>query len=144
MRVLIERQDHGDLRRRRRPQRTAGQQTILSQVRLGLHDRYLGNSGSVRGGNTLDDPSWLRPQMNICCPSSAAPSVRYPGTHRPFERAGNTLRPYILDNASTLEYQRLDLMSKILNPWTRGYMSALGVSQDWQCLELGGNGSIAE
>jgi ubiquinone/menaquinone biosynthesis C-methylase UbiE len=55
------------------------------------------------------------------------------------------MKPYILDDASTLEYQRLDLMSKILDPWTRGYLSALGVSQGWQCLELGsGNGSIAE
>src|SRR3712207_8575836 len=55
------------------------------------------------------------------------------------------MKPYILDDASTLEYQRLDLMSKILDPWTRGYLTALGVSQGWQCLELGGgNGSIAE
>jgi SAM-dependent methyltransferase len=36
-------------------------------------------------------------------------------------------------------------MSKILDPWTREYLTALGVSQGWQCLELGsGNGSIAE
>jgi ubiquinone/menaquinone biosynthesis C-methylase UbiE len=55
------------------------------------------------------------------------------------------MKPYIFDNASTLEYQRLDLMSKILDPWTREYLSALGVGQGWQCLELGsGNGSIAE
>ena len=46
------------------------------------------------------------------------------------------MKPYILDDASTLEYQRLDLMSKILDPWTLGYLSALGVSQGWQCLEL--------
>jgi SAM-dependent methyltransferase len=56
-----------------------------------------------------------------------------------------TLRPYILDDAATSEYQRLDLMSKILDPWTRGYMRALGVGPGWRCLELGGgNGSIAE
>src|SRR5215213_4459755 len=55
------------------------------------------------------------------------------------------MKPYILDDASTLEYQRLDLMSKILDPWTRGHLTALGVSQGWQCLELGsGNGSFAE
>ena len=61
------------------------------------------------------------------------------------EIATKTLKPYIFDDAATLEYQRLDLMSKILDPWTRGYLTALGVSQGWQCLELGsGNGSIAE
>src|SRR5829696_4365070 len=55
------------------------------------------------------------------------------------------MKPYVLDDASTSEYQRLDLMSKILDPWTRGYFTALGVSEGWQCLELGsGNGSIAE
>src|SRR5687768_5268809 len=55
------------------------------------------------------------------------------------------MKPYILDDASTLEYQRLDLMSKILDPWTRGYFTILGVGEGWQCLELGsGNGSIAE
>jgi SAM-dependent methyltransferase len=59
-----------------------------------------------------------------------------------------TMKPmqsYILDNAATVEYQRLDLMSKILDPWTRGYLGAIGVGPGWQCLELGsGNGSIAE
>jgi SAM-dependent methyltransferase len=46
-------------------------------------------------------------------------------------------------NASAQEYQRLDLMSKILDPWTRGYLTALGVAPGWNCLELGGgNGSI--
>jgi len=55
------------------------------------------------------------------------------------------MKPYIFDDASTLEYQRLDLMSKILDPWTREYLTALGVGRGWQCLELGGgNGSIAE
>jgi SAM-dependent methyltransferase len=55
------------------------------------------------------------------------------------------VQPYILSNASAVEYQRLDLMSKILDPWTRGYLTALGVGDGWHCLELGGgNGSIAE
>ncbi|HVC73015.1 MAG TPA: methyltransferase domain-containing protein, partial [Mycobacteriales bacterium] len=55
------------------------------------------------------------------------------------------LKPYILDNAATAEYQRLDLMSKILDPWTRGYLRALGPGPGWRCLELGsGNGSVAE
>ena len=54
-------------------------------------------------------------------------------------------RPYILDNASALEYKRLDLMAKILDPWTRGYLASLDVSPGWHCLELGGgNGSITE
>src|ERR671910_947817 len=55
------------------------------------------------------------------------------------------MKPYVLDDASTLEYQRLDLMSKILDPWTREYLCALGLGEGWQCLELGsGNGSIVE
>jgi hypothetical protein len=36
------------------------------------------------------------------------------------------MKPNVLDDASTLEYQRLDLMSKILDPWTRGYLAPLG------------------
>jgi SAM-dependent methyltransferase len=55
------------------------------------------------------------------------------------------VQPYILNNASAVEYERLDLMSKILDPWTREYLTALGVRDGWHCLELGGgNGSIAE
>jgi hypothetical protein len=55
------------------------------------------------------------------------------------------VKPYILDDASAVEYKRLDLMSKILDPWTRGYLIGLGVGEGWHCLELGGgNGSIAE
>jgi ubiquinone/menaquinone biosynthesis C-methylase UbiE len=55
------------------------------------------------------------------------------------------MKPYILDNASAVEYQRLDLMSKILDLWTQGYLTSLGVGEGWQCLELGGgNGSITE
>ena len=57
----------------------------------------------------------------------------------------DALPAYILDNAATAEYQRLDLMSKILDPWTRHYLGALGVGPGWQCLEVGsGNGSVAE
>jgi SAM-dependent methyltransferase len=56
-----------------------------------------------------------------------------------------TLKSYILDDAATVEYQRLDLMSKILDPWTRGYLRSLGVGPGWNCLELGsGNGSVTE
>jgi SAM-dependent methyltransferase len=55
------------------------------------------------------------------------------------------VKPYILGDDSGTEYQRLDLMSKILDPWTRGYLTALGVAEGWHCLELGGgNGSITE
>jgi SAM-dependent methyltransferase len=55
------------------------------------------------------------------------------------------MKPFMFDEASTLEYQRLDLMSKILDPWTREYLGALGVGQGWRCLELGArNGSIVE
>jgi hypothetical protein len=36
------------------------------------------------------------------------------------------MKPYINDNASALEYERLDLMSKILDPWTRGTLPRLG------------------
>jgi hypothetical protein len=42
------------------------------------------------------------------------------------EIATNTMKPYVLDDASTFEYQRLDLMSKILDPWTRGTSAPLG------------------
>jgi ubiquinone/menaquinone biosynthesis C-methylase UbiE len=59
--------------------------------------------------------------------------------------ARSTVKPYILDDASAVEYKRLDLMSKILDPWTRDYLIGLGAGEGWHCLELGGgNGSIAE
>ena len=52
---------------------------------------------------------------------------------------------YIFDNAFTAEYQRLDLMSKILDPWTRASLTSLGLCEGWSCLELGGgNGSMTE
>jgi hypothetical protein len=55
------------------------------------------------------------------------------------------MNPYIFDYGSAVEYKRLDLMSKILDPWTRGYLTSLGVGEGWHCLELGGrNGSIAD
>ena len=47
------------------------------------------------------------------------------------------MKPYILDDASAFEYKRLDVMSKILDPWTRGYIAELGISEGWRCLELG-------
>jgi hypothetical protein len=34
-----------------------------------------------------------------------------------------------LDDAAAVEYQRLDLMSKILDPWTRGYLTMLSVGK---------------
>jgi SAM-dependent methyltransferase len=56
-----------------------------------------------------------------------------------------TVHPYILDNASTAEYQRLDLMSKILDPRTRASLASMGLRDGWNCLELGGgNGSMTE
>ena len=52
---------------------------------------------------------------------------------------------YILDDSHAVEYQRLDLMSKILDPWTRRYLNTVGVGPGWNCLELGGgNGSVSE
>jgi len=36
------------------------------------------------------------------------------------------LTSYILDNWAVAEYQRLDLMSMILDLWTREYLTALG------------------
>ena len=61
------------------------------------------------------------------------------------ETPRSIVKPYILDDASAFEYKRLDLMSKILDPWTRGYLTMVGVAEGWHCLELGGgNGSIAE
>src|SRR4051812_7045784 len=55
------------------------------------------------------------------------------------------MHQYILDNSAVAEYKRLDLMSRILDPWTREYLTTLSVGPGWHCLELGGgNGSIAE
>jgi ubiquinone/menaquinone biosynthesis C-methylase UbiE len=52
---------------------------------------------------------------------------------------------YIFDNAATAEYQRLDLMSKILDAHTRASLMSLGLREEWNCLELGGgNGSVTE
>ena len=39
------------------------------------------------------------------------------------------MQRYILNDAAAAEYERLDLMSKILDPWTRGYLAALGISE---------------
>ncbi len=50
---------------------------------------------------------------------------------------------YMFDQTSTAEYERLDLMSKILDPWTQASLFALGVREGWSCLELGGaSGSV--
>ncbi len=56
------------------------------------------------------------------------------------------MHSYMFDQkASTAEYERLDLMSKILDPWTRASLLSLGVREGWDCLELGGgNGSITQ
>lgn len=55
------------------------------------------------------------------------------------------MHSYMFDSASTAEYERLDLMSKILDPATRASLLALGLREGWSCLELGGgNGSITE
>ncbi len=52
---------------------------------------------------------------------------------------------YMFDNASTAEYQRLDLMSKVLDPRTKASLAGLGLREGWNCLELGGgNGSMTE
>jgi ubiquinone/menaquinone biosynthesis C-methylase UbiE len=51
----------------------------------------------------------------------------------------------MFDQTSTAEYERLDLMSKILDPWTQASLLALGVREGWNCLELGGgNGSVTQ
>lgn len=51
----------------------------------------------------------------------------------------------MFDQTSTAEYERLDLMSKILDSWTHASLLALGVREGWNCLELGGgNGSVTQ
>jgi ubiquinone/menaquinone biosynthesis C-methylase UbiE len=55
------------------------------------------------------------------------------------------MHSYIFDNASNAEYERLDLMSKILDPRTQSTLERLGVREGWNCLELGGgNGSMTQ
>lgn len=55
------------------------------------------------------------------------------------------MHSYMFDNAAISEYERLDLMSKILDPGTRASLKGLGLRPGWNCLELGGgNGSITE
>ncbi|MBV8073688.1 MAG: class I SAM-dependent methyltransferase [Acidobacteriaceae bacterium] len=52
---------------------------------------------------------------------------------------------YRLPHALAGEQQRLALMSALLDPSERAYLSRLGVGPGWRCLELGsGNGSIAK
>jgi ubiquinone/menaquinone biosynthesis C-methylase UbiE len=53
------------------------------------------------------------------------------------------MHSYMFDGSSTAEYERLDLMSKILDARTQASLLDLGVREGWNCLELGGgNGSI--
>ena len=47
------------------------------------------------------------------------------------------MKRYILDNASAVEYERLDLMSKILDPWTQGYLGMLGSARVGTALSSG-------
>jgi ubiquinone/menaquinone biosynthesis C-methylase UbiE len=55
------------------------------------------------------------------------------------------MHSYMFDSATTAEYERLDLMSKILDPRTQASLLELGLREGWECLELGGgNGSITE
>ena len=62
------------------------------------------------------------------------------------------MKPYILGNDSATEYQRLDLMSKILDPWTRGYLTTLGVAEGWptrrrnnrRCIGLAGRPELLD
>jgi SAM-dependent methyltransferase len=92
---------------------------------------------ALRGATTPRSRSWLgRPDRPA--PRAVSLTSNHP-------RHGNGMSAYMFDNKSAVEYERLDLMSKILDPWTRGYLTALGVSEGWRCLELGGgNGSITE
>jgi ubiquinone/menaquinone biosynthesis C-methylase UbiE len=55
------------------------------------------------------------------------------------------MHSYMFDNAAAAEYERLDLMSKILDPRTQASLLELGLREGWACLELGGgNGSMTE
>jgi hypothetical protein len=64
------------------------------------------------------------------CPSSAAAICALSWNARPVrEKAAMIMKPYILDDASTLEYQRLDLMSKILDPGLGGTSLPLGLAR---------------
>ena len=43
------------------------------------------------------------------------------------------MKRYILDNDAVVEYQRLDLMSKILDPSTQRYLTSMGLDRGWRC-----------
>src|SRR5687767_5918156 len=60
----------------------------------------------------------------ITVPGALCACHRWTGS-RPKRHRRSTVKPCILDDASAFEYQRLDLMSKILDPWTRGYLTTL-------------------
>ncbi|WP_158008257.1 class I SAM-dependent methyltransferase [Methyloceanibacter methanicus] len=52
---------------------------------------------------------------------------------------------YILPHSDPLEDDRLMLMSKMLDPYTRFRISQLGLGAGWKCLEVGaGNGTISQ
>ena len=52
---------------------------------------------------------------------------------------------YILPHTLKGERQRLDLMSKLLDPLHRSLLENLGLRPGWRCLEVGcGNGSISQ
>jgi hypothetical protein len=53
------------------------------------------------------------------------------------------MKPYILDDTSALEYKRLDLMSKILDPWTRGYLTTLGSARAGSALSLAAETAVS-
>ena len=53
-------------------------------------------------------------------------------------------KDYALDNSWDRARRRLSLLEQYLDPMTRRRMSALGLREGWQCLEVGaGGGSIA-
>ena len=56
-----------------------------------------------------------------------------------------TVAQYALPHDLKGEWQRLDLMSALLDPMERAQIERLGVKPGWRCLELGaGNGSISK
>jgi SAM-dependent methyltransferase len=55
------------------------------------------------------------------------------------------MNAYILPHDLAGEKQRLELMSKLLDPLTRSHIEQLGLQADWRCLEIGcGNGSTSK
>jgi 2-polyprenyl-3-methyl-5-hydroxy-6-metoxy-1,4-benzoquinol methylase len=55
------------------------------------------------------------------------------------------MNAYTLPHDLAGEKQRLELMSKLLDPLTRTHIEHLGLQADWRCLEVGcGNGSTSK